>query len=278
MKNKTVLITGASSGIGLETAKALALKGYDLILIVRNQSKADATIKQLKEVKSNLKTDAYLADLNDMDSVKRAAKSIQEKYAVIDCLICNAGFGPDTVEFNSNGLEQSFVTNHLGHFVLVNSLMSQLEAAEDGRIINVASSAYQMGKVERMFMKHNKNMNALQAYGDGKLANVLFTKALANRLKKASTYSLHPGVVKSGFGANYTGFFKLLAIIMKPFMISAEQGAQTSIYLATSPLKAIKPFNGGFFVKSTPVEIKSKEVSNEKAEWLWDKSLEAVGI
>ncbi len=278
MKNKTALITGASSGIGFETAKGLALKGYDLILIVRTQSKAEATLKQLKEVNAKTKIDTYLADLNDMDSIKRAAKTIQEKYSMIDCLICNAGFGPDKVEFNTNGLEQSFVTNHLGHFVLVNSLISQVEAAEDGRIINVASSAYQMGKVDRMFVKNNKNMNALQAYGDGKLANVLFTKALMSRLKKSTTFSLHPGVVKSGFSANYTGFFKLLSIMMRPFMISSEQGAQTSIYLATTPLKDIKPFNGEFFVKSKPVKIKSTEVSNEKAEWLWEKSKLEVGL
>ncbi len=276
MKNKIALITGANSGIGFETAKALVLKGYDLILIVRTQSKAEVTIKQLKEVNAKAKIDTYLADLNDMDSVRHAAKTIQEKYAVIDCLICNAGFGPDTIEFNSNGLEKSFVTNHLGHFILVNSLISQVEAGEDGRIINVASSAYQMGKVDRMFVKHNKNMNALQAYGDGKLANVLFTKALASRLKKSTTYSLHPGVVKSGFGASYTGFFKLLAIIMRPFMISTEKGAQTSIYLATSPLNDIKQFNGEFFIKSKPVKIKSIEVTNEKAEYLWTKSIEAT--
>jgi retinol dehydrogenase 12 len=278
MQNKTVLITGANSGIGFETAKALALKGYNLILIVRSQAKADETVKSILKIQPNAKIDTYIADLKDIESINHIAIEISKKYTVIDVIICNAGFGPNTVEFNSNGFEQSFVTNHLGHFVLVNKLIPQVEAAEDGRVINVASSAYKMGKVERLFLKNNDKMNALQAYGDSKLANVLFTKALAKRLKKATTYSLHPGVVKSGFGANYTGIFKLLAIVMRPFMISTTEGAQTSIFLTTTPLSNIKSYNGGYFEKSKPVAITYTEVSDKNATWLWNKSLDAVGL
>jgi retinol dehydrogenase 12 len=276
MQNKIALITGANSGIGLETAKALAMANFDLILIIRSQAKAAETIKQIKQTKPNAVIDTYVADLSDLQSVKNIAIAIGAKYKKIDRIICNAGFGPNVVEFNAGGLEKSFVTNHLGHFVLVNELTPQIEAAEDGRIINVASAAYKLGKVERMFMKNNITMNALQAYADGKLANVLYTKALAQKLQNTTAFSLHPGVVKSGFGANYTGLFKVMAIIMRPFMISAEKGAQTSIYLATTDLKNIVADNGGYFEKSTPVKITYEEVNIENANWLWDKSLEAV--
>ncbi len=277
MENKLVLITGANSGIGFETAKELAIKGYNLILIIRSKDKAESTVKKLQLISPKTKVDTFLADLGNLDSIKNVAKDISTKYAVIDCIICNAGFGPDKVEFHSTGLEQSFVTNHLGHFILVNTLIPNVEAAIDGRVINVASSAYKLGKVERMFIKNNTNMNALQAYGDSKLANVLFTKALSKQLKNTVTFSLHPGVVKSGFGANYTGVFKLLSYIMKPFMISPTEGAQTSIYLATEALDKLKAFTGGYFEKSKPVKINFVEVSDEKAEWLWKKSLEELG-
>jgi retinol dehydrogenase 12 len=278
MGNKTALITGANSGIGLETAKALALQNYDLILVVRTQVKADETVKLIQQINPAAKIDTYIADLNNLDTVKAIADKINKKYSIIDCIICNAGIGPNTVEFHNNGLEESFVTNHLSHFVLVNKLIPQVDAASDGRVISVASSAFKMGKVARMFLKKNDKMNALQAYGDSKLANVLFTKALAAKLQKARAFSLHPGVVKSGFGANYTGLFKLFAIVMRPFMISTVKGAQTSIYLATTPLRNIESFNSGYFEKSKPVAIKYAEVTAENAIWLWDKSAEAVGI
>jgi NAD(P)-dependent dehydrogenase (short-subunit alcohol dehydrogenase family) len=277
MKNLTALITGANSGIGLETAKALALANFDLIIIVRSQAKADECITAIKQVKPNALIDAYIADLNNLDAMKNTALAISKKYAVIDRLICNAGFGPNVIEFTSSGLEKSFVTNHLGHFVLVNMLRNQIEASRDGRIINVASSAYKLGKVARMFVTNNTSMNALQAYADGKLANVLFTKALALKFKNVKSFSLHPGVVKSGFGANYTGLFKLMAMLMRPFMRSAVNGAQTNIYLATTDLKNIASNNGDYFEKSKAVSTQGTEVTDDNAEWLWNKSMEAVG-
>ncbi len=278
MENKTALITGVNSGIGFETAKALALADYNLILIVRSQSKAQETEAKILKINPNIAIDAYIADLSDLGSVKKAAKEISGKYAVIDRIICNAGFGPDVIEFHSSGLELSFVTNHLGHFALVNALIPQVEASTEGRVINVSSTVYKMGKVDRMFKKNNTEMNALQAYGDGKLANVLFTKALAKRLKKAQTFSLHPGVVNTGFGSNYTGFFKFMATLMRPFMLSAEKGAQTTIYLATTPLRNIEKFNGAFFEKSKPIALKFKDISDANAEWLWGKSVEETGL
>jgi retinol dehydrogenase 12 len=277
MSNKIALITGPTSGIGLETSKELVKLNYDLILIARNQEKLNETIAILKAINSNVKYSSYIANLVDLPSVHQVANQISSQFSVIDCIICNAGFGPDKVEYHSSGLELSFVANYLGHFALVNKLMQQVEAAADGRIINVASSAYKLGKVERLFKLNLTDANALKVYGDSKLANVLFTKALAKKLKKATAYSLHPGVVKSGFGANYTGVFKLLASIMRPFMITPEKGAATSIYLATTKLNNIQSYSGGFFEKSKHVAINSTEVTDEHAEWLWNKSLEFVG-
>jgi retinol dehydrogenase 12 len=278
MKNKLALITGANSGIGFETAKALVKLNYDLIIIARNSTKATAAVSNLKQFNSNVSISSYIADLSNLDSVKKVANEIKNNFSVIDRLICNAGFGPDKVEFHSSGLELSLVANHLGHFVLVNNLLPLVEASSEGRIINVASSAYKLGKVERLFKLNNKDASALQVYGDSKLANVLFTKALSNKLNKSTSYSLHPGVVNSGFGANYTGMFKLMAAIMRPFMISPEKGAATSVYLATTELENIKSFSGGFFIKSKHVSINSEQVSDIHAEWLWQKSIEFSNV
>jgi retinol dehydrogenase 12 len=276
MEQKTALITGVNSGIGFETAKALSIAGYNLILVVRSQAKAEKAKAEMLNFNPTITIDTFIADLSDLSAMKNIAQQISKQHTVIDRIICNAGFGPNTVEFHANGLEQSFVTNHLGHFVLVNELIPQIEASSDGRIINVSSSAYKMGKVDRMFQKNYTQINALQAYGDGKLANVLFTKALATRLQKAKTFSLHPGVVNTGFGANYTGFFKVFATIMRPFMLSAEKGAQTTIYLATPPLSNIQQFNGGFFEKSKPLTLNFADISDANAEWLWKKSIETT--
>jgi retinol dehydrogenase 12 len=278
MKNKIALITGANSGIGLETAKALALANYDLILIVRSQQKGTETTALIRKINTNINVDVYVADLGNLNSVNTVAIEIGKKYSIIDRIICNAGYGPHVIEYNNSGFEQSFVTNYLAHFILVNTLLQQVEAAHDGRVIHVASSAYKLGKVERMFQKQNKQLTALQAYGDGKLANVLFNKALAKKLTNAVSFSLHPGVVKSGFGANYTGFFKFMATLMRPFMISTVKGAQTTIYLATTALENIKKYNGAYFEKSAAIDIKFKEVTDANAEWLWEKSKEVVGL
>jgi retinol dehydrogenase 12 len=274
MQNKLALITGATSGIGLETAKVLVKDNYDLIIVARNQNKVIEAINTLKQINTKVKISYYIADLCDLETVKKIATEIESAHTVIDCLICNAGFGPDKVEYHSSGLELSLVANHLGHFVLVNKLIPLVEASNDGRIINVASAAYKLGNVERLFKQNLENANALKVYADSKLANVLFTKALAKKLNRATTYCLHPGVVKSGFGANYTGMFKILAAIMRPFMISAAKGAATSTYLATTALENIKQFSGGYFEKSKYVNINSLQVSNEHAEWLWNKSME----
>lgn len=278
MKTKIALITGANSGIGLETAKALAKDNFDLILITRSVQKGEATTKEIKEANAACTVYNYTADLMDFPSVQSAAASIGKAHPVIDRIVCNAGYGPDKVEFTADGYEQSFAANHLGHFVLVQGLIPNVEASEDGRIINVSSAAHMLGKFERFFKKNNSSMNALQAYADGKLANIIFTKALTKRLKRATAYSLHPGVIKSNFGSNYTGVFKFLARAMRPFMITTVQGAATTIYLATAPLNELKNHNGSYFVKSKAAPLKHKDVTDENAEHLWVRSAEAVGV
>jgi retinol dehydrogenase 12 len=272
------LITGANSGIGLETAKGLAAANFDLLLVARSTQKAEITKNEIKKLHPSTTIDFEVADLEDIPSVINAANNIKKRYQKIDLLVNNAGYSPDSIEFTKQGYEKSFVANHLGHFALTNTLLDLLKTAESARIINVASAAYTLGKFERMFQKNNSKVSALNAYGDGKLANVFFTKALAGKLEGTSvtTYSLHPGVVNSNFGKNFTGFSKFITNMFRAFMITPEKGAQTSLYLATTPLENIAKNSGNYFDKSKVKLTNHKDLTAENLTLFWQKSEAAV--
>jgi retinol dehydrogenase 12 len=278
MNRKIALITGANSGVGLATAKGLAAAGFDLILLVRSHAKAKTTQEAILQRFSETKIDYEIADLEDIESVKKAVQQIRKRYIKIDRIINNAGYSPDIIAFTKDGYEKSFVANHLGHFVLTINLLDLLEASYEGRIINVSSTAHSLGKVSRFLIKNNKNLTAFKAYGDGKLANILFTKGLVKRLtgKPVLAFSLHPGVVGTNFGGNFTGFNSFLMSLAKPFMISSEEGAKTSIFLATTSLDNIKRDNGKYFVKCKVKSTNSNDITTDNANWLWEKSLEIM--
>lgn len=274
---KTALITGANSGIGLATAKALAAAGFGLVLLVRSTEKGQKAAQIIQKNTPNARVEIVTADLSDLESVRKAAEEVRAKYNSLDRLINNAGYSANEIKFTKAGYEQSFVANHLGHFVLTNELLPLLKAAEEARVISVSSAAHSFGKASRFFLKRNTKLNLGQAYGDGKLANILFTRALAKRTAgtNITAYSLHPGVVNSNFGGDFTGLFKWGWALMKPFTISVEEGAQTSIYLASTPIQNIKHLNGGYFDKSRPKNTRNADVSEANADLLWKLSEEA---
>ena len=275
--SRIALITGANSGLGLATAQALARQGFTLIFLLRSREKGEKARKQILEKSPQAQIDLFFADLTDMDSIRQASQQIHANYDRIDCLINNAGYAPAQIEFTREGYEKSFVANHLGHFLLTLELIDLLKASGQGRIINLSSAAHAMGKSRRFFLKHNAKMNIWSAYGDGKLANLLFTKELANRLegKNVTAYAVHPGVVNTQFGRNFTDWWKYGFGILRPFMITTEEGAQTSIFLATADLP--KSYNGGYFSKSKPARTLNRDVNDYNAQLLWKRSEEAIG-
>jgi NAD(P)-dependent dehydrogenase (short-subunit alcohol dehydrogenase family) len=278
MSLKTTVITGATSGIGKETALGLAKKDHALYLLVRNVPKGEELKKDIISKTGNKNIHVVKCDLADLQSVRDAAAELNAKLVNINVLINNAGGIFAKKELTKDGFEMTFATNHLGHFLLTLSLMPLLEKGH-ARIINVSSSAHQMGKpnFDDIQWAHH-SYSAWGAYGMAKLYNLYFTKSLAEKYadKGVSSFAVHPGLVKTNFWGGTSGFFNGVAqLLLTPFMISAAEGAKTSIYLATTP---------GMEAKSSQYFVKSKLAKSSVLSWseanrnkLWDISKKLVG-
>jgi retinol dehydrogenase-12 len=272
---KIVAITGANSGIGFATAKALAGKGYHILTVCRNKDQGEQTIRELTKINPDFPHENFSADLSDLDAVRKVAKAIIEKYPVIDRLINNAGYYPSKIEYVGE-IEKSFLASHLGHMLLTQLLMPALVHSPESRIINVSSALHAGGSITRFF-KRSVNHEVSQAYGDAKLANVLFTKGLAETLPgRVTTYAVHPGVVRTNFASDSSGFFGFVIKVFRPFFISMEKGALAGVYLVDTDIEKIRSYSGGYFHQQNPRTSPNKDVTEQNASWLWDKSLEIL--
>jgi retinol dehydrogenase-12 len=275
--SKTVIITGANSGIGHATAQLLASKGYNIITICRKKTDGEKTASDLQKSNPSVTAENFTADLSNLAEVKKTALAIREKYPVIDRLINNAGYYPPSIEY-VNGVEKSFLASHLGHMLLTELLLPSLIHSPEARVINVSSALHNDGRVSRFF-KQTPDLNPAKAYGDDKLANILFTAALAKRLpSNVTAYSLHPGVVNSNFANTVTGGLKIAITLFSVFFITPLKGAVTSVYLADEPVEKLKPYNGQYFNKKKPAATNNKDISETNANALWDKSMDLLKI
>lgn len=279
MGTKRAIITGANSGLGLATAKALAVRSFDIVMLCRSEQRGRAAQAEVHKANPAVQVDLVTVDLGDLDSVRRAADTINTTYDRIDVLLNNAGYTPASIEFTADGVEKSFFASHIGHFVLTNQLTNLLRktAAETGdvRIINLSSAAHLFGRKARFF-RHIDDLSTWAAYGDDKLANVLFAKGLARHLAGTgiTAYSVHPGAVRTNFGSDTPGVIGQVLKLAGPLMRSPEKGAQTSVFLASAPLKAIGlDNNGGYFADSRPKSSSNRDISDDNANWLWEKSM-----
>ena len=279
MGTKTALITGANSGLGLATAKALAVRSFDLILVCRDQHRGQTALADVQRANPQSKVDLVISDLGNAESIRRAAEYVNETYSRLDVLIANAGYTPARIAFTPEGVEQSFYDSHIGHFRLLHHLTDLLKrtAAQTGdvRIISLSSAAHALGRKSRFFRRID-DLALFSAYGDDKLANVLFAKGAAHQFAGTGVraFSVHPGAVKTNFGADTPGFVGQLFRLATPFMRTPEVGAQTSVFLASAPLKAIgESNNGGYFADNRPKATINRDVTDANADWLWEKSL-----
>ncbi len=269
-------ITGPTSGIGAETVKALHSKFDKVFLLARSEAKCKELIEELSPIGGKDKFEFIPTDLSSLHSVAKAADALLSKDLPIHVLINNAGGIFPKRHETKDGLEMTFSVNHLGHFLLTNHLVPLLEKAQGARIINVSSDAHKAAKPNFEDLQSKESYSSFPAYANAKLFNILFTKSLAERCseKRIYAYSLHPGVVKTNFGNEFSGVFKWLIKLAQPFMIDAKKGAETTIYLALTP--NLEKKTGAYFSKSK--ESKPTKMANSKRyrDLLWEKSEELV--
>ncbi|MEO6520202.1 MAG: SDR family NAD(P)-dependent oxidoreductase [Mucilaginibacter sp.] len=275
MPKKTIIITGATSGIGEQTALALARNGDDLFLLVRNIAKGERVKRYILVHTRNPNIYLIECDMSSLASVKKATEQIRASIDCINILVNNAGSIFPKRELSKDGFEMTFALNHLSHFLLTLNLMPLLQKGK-ARIVNVSSAAHKAAKPNLDDIQIEKGYKSVKAYADAKLFNIYFTQSLAQKYAAAgiTAYSLHPGLVNTQFGAAYKGIFKLLLQGMRRFMITAEQGAETSVYVATEP--GLEKMNGSYFKKKKVA--KTAHIANNVniREQLWDKSNELV--
>jgi retinol dehydrogenase 14 len=260
MGEKVCLITGATSGIGKATAMGLANMGASVVMVGRDRGRGEAVMAEIKEKSANASVDLMLADLSSQEQIRRLAGEFKEAYPRLDVLINNAGLFRSKRIATADGLEMTFAVNHLAYFLLTKLLLDVLKASASSRIVNVASG------------DHNSQ---------SKLADVLFTYELARRLEGTGVTAncLHPGgriPVRTNFGSGVSGVFGFMVTALRPFMIGPEKGAETSIYLASSP--EVEGLSGRYFVKKA--EARSSDVSYDKrlAKRLWEVSADLTNL
>jgi NAD(P)-dependent dehydrogenase (short-subunit alcohol dehydrogenase family) len=272
----TTVITGATSGIGKETALSLAKKDHALYLLVRNMDKGEQVKHELISASKNNNIYLVFCDLSDMDSVVNAASVLKSSLFSINVLINNAGGVFPQHQLTKDGFEMTFAVNHLGHFLLTHLLLPLLEKGQ-ARIINVSSDAHRMGKPRFNDLHwNNGDYSPLKAYAMAKLFNIYFTRSLAVKLgpKGVTVFALHPGTVSTNFGEGLAGIGKILLWLARPFMITAEQGAKTSIFLATGSKVDAK--SGKYFKNSSVASPSATALDDNARAKLWDLSTQMI--
>lgn len=278
MQDKTVLITGATNGIGLETARTLAGMGARLIGVGRNAEKCAAVADQLRRETGNQQIEFLVADLSLPAQVRRVADNVRQQTDHLDVLINNAGMYFAKREESADGIEMTWALNHLNYFLLTDLLLDRLQAAPAARIVNVSSMAHAMTKgINFADVEYKTGYSGWTVYCQSKLANVMFTYELARRLAgtKVTANALHPGFVDSGFGHNNSGLIGTgLALVQKIVAKNPEQGAATSIYLATSP--EVAGVSGKYFDNKKAKKSSSASYDVAAQQRLWELSEQMV--
>lgn len=284
-KNKTLqgklcMVTGATDGIGKATATALAAQGAHLIVVGRNCEKAEKTVAEIRQETNNPAVEFMLADFSSQQSTRDLAEQFLDKYDRLDVLVNNAGLMTIKRTETADGVEMMFAVNHLGYFLLTNLLLDTLVASAPARIVNVSSGAHEGVVLDFDDLNSRHDYGGMKVYGRSKLANIYFTYELARRLEgtAVTVNALHPGFVATNIGANNIpvigGFVKQIINIFANKDV--EDGAQTSIYLASSP--EVDGVTGKYFVDCKPVSSTAVSYDQDAARRLWKISAEMVGL
>ena len=277
MQGQVCVVTGATSGIGKAAAAALARQGAEIIVVGRDPGRAEATAAAIQSDGAP-PPKVEIADLARLDQVRALAGRLNRTLDRIDVLINNAGLVLNERQVTPDGYEHVFAVNHLAPFLLTNLLRPKLTASAPARVITVSSDAHTAARLDLDDPNLEHGWSSWRSYSNSKLANILFTRELARRLDGTGVTAncLHPGVVRTGFGRDARPLMRVGITIAKPFMLSPERGADTMVYLASSPDVAAK--TGGYYVKRQLREPSAAARDDGLARRLWEISERLTGL
>ncbi len=272
MNEKTCLVTGANSGVGRAAAKALAASGAAVIMVCRNRDKGEATRAEIVKETRAENVDLMIADLSDLKRIRRLAADVKAKYPRLHALVNNAGAYYDKRTITADGYEATFATNHLGYFLLTAELLDLLKSSAPARVVNVASEAHRRAHIDFDDLNLQNGYSGWKAYGQSKLANVLFTYELARRLEGTGVTAncMHPGVVGTNLFNHVGGLAGKIVRLFTPFMRTPEKGADTVIWLASSP--EVEGITGKYFVDRKERATNPESYDGAVAARLWEVS------
>ncbi len=273
MQGKVVVITGGTSGIGRVAAEKLARMGARIVLVARDKIRADVTMAVLRQISPSTAHSVFLGDLSRIAEVRRVGAEIAQAEARIDVLMNNAGAMFYDRQVTPDGLERTFATNHMSYFELTAALRQPLLAASPARIINTSSEAHRRGHLDFSDLQCARNYRAFTAYSNSKLCNILFTRELARRLAGSGVTANchHPGFVNTRFGDGGHGLLGIVFPWIKKIALTPEKGAETMIYLASSP--DVANVSGQYFIKSAPAVPTAEAQDDSIARRLWEEGI-----
>ena len=275
MKSKICLVTGASSGIGKEAAKALARMGATVVMVGRGKERSEAARDEIVKETANDSVELVLADFASLAAVRKLAADFESAHSRLDILMNNAGTIPAKRQLSVDGFEMQFAVNHLAHFLLTNLLLDTIMASAPARIVNTSSGVHMRAKIDFDNLRAEKGYRFIRAYGQSKLANILFTYELARRLEGSGVTAncFTPGMTRTNLGRHIYG---IGGFVFKSLGRSPEEGARTAVYLASSP--DVAGVTGKYFADCR--EARSSDVSHdaELARRLWDVSQKMAGL
>jgi NAD(P)-dependent dehydrogenase (short-subunit alcohol dehydrogenase family) len=278
MVGRTVLVTGGTGGIGKATALGLARLGAHVAVTGRDPMRTEDAVREIRAAGGG-PVDAFVADLSSQSEVRRLAGEVLRSLPRIDALINNVGGYWNTRHLTADGLERTFALNHLAPFLLTTLLLDRLKSSAPARVVTVASNAHKLGHIDFDDLQGERSYSGAQAYNQSKLANVLFSYELARRLAGSgvTANALHPGVVRTGFGAeDSAGTQRMFVPLLRPFMKSPRRGAATSIHVTSAP--DLAKVTGRYFADRKITKSSARSYDQAVAARLWQVSSEPVGL
>jgi len=279
MKGKICIVTGSNSGIGKETALALANMGATVVMVVRSPERGEKARAEIVNRTGNTATDLMICDLSSMDSIRQFTNEFENKYDRLDALINNAGVVLSKRQTTVDGFERTLAVNYLGLFLLTYELLPMLKSSAPSRVVNVGSGTHRSGKIDFDDLQSERHYNGLNAYANSKLMVTMYTYELARRLEGTgvTVNTVEPGFVATNLGRNSGSLLYAVAYsLMRPFQISAKKGAETSVYLASA--HEIEGITGKCFSKLHEITTAEISCDQQMQRVLWDTSLELLGL